>query len=72
MIALRQVQLAKYLGIGVVALFLYFSMVKPAMRRAFPPPEPPAALAPAGRALAARRPVAAGREERKTKTRTPR
>jgi flagellar M-ring protein FliF len=42
----RGIQLAKYLGIGLVALFLYFSMVKPAMRRAFPPPEPPAALAP--------------------------
>ncbi|MDR5751994.1 MULTISPECIES: flagellar basal-body MS-ring/collar protein FliF [unclassified Caballeronia] len=42
----RGIQLAKYLGIGLVATFLYFSMVKPAMRRAFPPPEPPAALAP--------------------------
>ncbi|SAL63126.1 flagellar basal-body MS-ring/collar protein FliF [Caballeronia humi] len=42
----RGIQLAKYLGIGVVGLFLYFSMVKPAMRRAFPPPEPPAALTP--------------------------
>ncbi|SAL63789.1 flagellar basal-body MS-ring/collar protein FliF [Caballeronia telluris] len=42
----RGIQLAKYLGIGLVALFLYFSMVKPAMRRAFPPPEPPAALSP--------------------------
>jgi flagellar M-ring protein FliF len=42
----RGIQLAKYLGIGIVALFLYFSMVKPAMRRAFPPPEPPAALTP--------------------------
>jgi flagellar M-ring protein FliF len=42
----RGIQLAKYLGIGIVALFLYFSMVKPAMRRAFPPPEPPAALGP--------------------------
>src|SRR6202051_1436275 len=42
----RAIQLAKYLGIGAVALFLYFSMVKPAMRRAFPPPPspPPAAL----------------------------
>jgi len=42
----RAIQLAKYLGIGAVALFLYFSMVKPAMRRAFPPPpsSPPAAL----------------------------
>jgi flagellar M-ring protein FliF len=38
------IQLAKYVGIGVVALFLYFSMVKPAMRRAFPPPPPPSAL----------------------------
>ena len=41
----RGIQLAKYAGIGAVALFLYFSMVKPAMRRAFPPPPPPAALA---------------------------
>jgi flagellar M-ring protein FliF len=32
------IQAAKYVGIGIVALFLYFSMVKPAMRRAFPPP----------------------------------
>jgi flagellar M-ring protein FliF len=39
----RAIQLAKYLGIGAVALFLYFSMVKPAMRRAFPPPSPPPA-----------------------------
>jgi flagellar M-ring protein FliF len=39
----RAIQLAKYLGIGAVALFLYFSMVKPAMRRAFPPPSPPLA-----------------------------
>jgi flagellar M-ring protein FliF len=38
-------QIATYVGIGVVALFLYFVMVKPAMRRAFPPaPEPVAAL----------------------------
>ncbi|MDN7182021.1 flagellar M-ring protein FliF [Caballeronia sp. SEWSISQ10-4 2] len=37
----RAIQLAKYLGIGAVALFLYFSMVKPAVRRAFPPPSPP-------------------------------
>jgi len=40
----RAIQLAKYAGIGAVALFLYFSMVKPALRRAFPPPQPPAAL----------------------------
>jgi flagellar M-ring protein FliF len=33
-------QIATYLGIGAVALFLYFVMVKPALRRAFPPPEP--------------------------------
>ena len=39
----RGIQLAKYLGIGAVALFLYFSMVKPTMRRAFPPPSPPPA-----------------------------
>ncbi|CDY78185.1 Flagellar M-ring protein FliF [Caballeronia glathei] len=42
----RGIQLAKYLGIGLVGLFLYFSLVKPAMRRAFPPPEAPAALGP--------------------------
>ncbi|GAB5098772.1 flagellar basal-body MS-ring/collar protein FliF [Caballeronia sp. LP006] len=39
---MRGIQLAKYVGIGIVALFLYFSMVKPAMRRAFPVPEPAA------------------------------
>ncbi|NML99962.1 flagellar M-ring protein FliF [Paraburkholderia sp. RP-4-7] len=39
MIALYK-QIATYLGIGAVALFLYFVMVKPALRRAFPPPEP--------------------------------
>ncbi|HEY0230441.1 MAG TPA: hypothetical protein VGC55_04235, partial [Dokdonella sp.] len=39
MIALAR-QIATYLGIGAVALFLYFVMVKPALRRAFPPPEP--------------------------------
>jgi flagellar M-ring protein FliF len=33
-------QIATYLGIGAVALFLYFVMVKPALRRAFPPPQP--------------------------------
>ncbi|MFL9869679.1 flagellar basal-body MS-ring/collar protein FliF [Paraburkholderia fungorum] len=38
-------QLATYLGIGAVALFLYFVMVKPALRRAFPPPEPAVAAA---------------------------
>ncbi|MEM5371564.1 flagellar basal-body MS-ring/collar protein FliF [Paraburkholderia azotifigens] len=31
-------QIATYAGIGLVALFLYFVMVKPALRRAFPPP----------------------------------
>ncbi|WP_109483014.1 flagellar basal-body MS-ring/collar protein FliF [Paraburkholderia sp. C35] len=31
-------QIATYVGIGAVALFLYFVMVKPALRRAFPPP----------------------------------
>ncbi|PLZ00680.1 flagellar basal body M-ring protein FliF [Burkholderia sp. WAC0059] len=41
-------QVATWVGIGAVALFLYFAMVKPAMRRAFPPPEPPAATALAG------------------------
>jgi flagellar M-ring protein FliF len=45
MIALAK-QLATYLGIGIVALFLYFVMVKPAMRRAFPPPVPAAAALP--------------------------
>jgi len=35
-------QIATWLGIGAVALFLYFVMVKPALRRAFPPPPPPA------------------------------
>ncbi|MFL9950871.1 flagellar basal-body MS-ring/collar protein FliF [Paraburkholderia agricolaris] len=44
MIALAK-QLATYLGIGAVALFLYFVMVKPALRRAFPPPEPLTATA---------------------------
>ncbi|MFL9904845.1 flagellar basal-body MS-ring/collar protein FliF [Paraburkholderia sp. RL17-337-BIB-A] len=39
MIALYR-QIATYLGIGAVALFLYFVMVKPALRRAFPPPAP--------------------------------
>jgi flagellar M-ring protein FliF len=33
-------QIATWLGIGAAALFLYFVMVKPALRRAFPPPEP--------------------------------
>ncbi len=42
----RGIQLAKYAGIGAVALFLYFSMVKPAMRRAFPPPPEPVIAAP--------------------------
>ncbi|NLP60938.1 flagellar basal-body MS-ring/collar protein FliF [Paraburkholderia sacchari] len=44
MLALAK-QLATWLGIGAVALFLYFVMVKPALRRAFPPPAPPAAPA---------------------------
>ncbi|WP_207001991.1 flagellar basal-body MS-ring/collar protein FliF [Trinickia mobilis] len=34
-------QIATWLGIGAVALILYFVMVKPALRRAFPPPLPP-------------------------------
>ncbi|QBQ96366.1 flagellar basal-body MS-ring/collar protein FliF [Paraburkholderia pallida] len=42
MIALAK-QIATWLGIGAVALFLYFVMVKPALRRAFPPPAPAAA-----------------------------
>jgi flagellar M-ring protein FliF len=37
-------QIATYVGIGAVALFLYFVMVKPALRRAYPPPAPAAAL----------------------------
>jgi len=45
MIALAK-QIATYLGIGAVALFLYFVMVKPALRRAFPPPAPAAAALP--------------------------
>jgi flagellar M-ring protein FliF len=45
MIALYK-QIATYLGIGAVALFLYFVMVKPALRRAFPPPEPAVAALP--------------------------
>ncbi|WP_213298732.1 flagellar basal-body MS-ring/collar protein FliF [Paraburkholderia sacchari] len=47
MLALAK-QLATWLGIGAVALFLYFVMVKPALRRAFPPPVPTAAPALAG------------------------
>ncbi|MCC8393187.1 flagellar M-ring protein FliF [Paraburkholderia sp. MMS20-SJTR3] len=39
-------QIATYLGIGAVALFLYFVMVKPALRRAFPPPPEPVAALP--------------------------
>jgi len=35
-------QIATWLGIAAVAAALYFLMVKPALRRAFPPPEPPA------------------------------
>jgi flagellar M-ring protein FliF len=41
-------QVATWLGIGAVALFLYFVMVKPALRRAFPPPAPPAAVSALG------------------------
>jgi len=39
-------QIATYAGIGAVALFLYFAMVRPAMRRAFPPPPEPVAALP--------------------------
>ncbi|HEY2020382.1 flagellar basal-body MS-ring/collar protein FliF [Paraburkholderia sp.] len=39
-------QIATYVGIGAVALFLYFVMVKPALRRAFPPPAEPVAALP--------------------------
>jgi flagellar M-ring protein FliF len=38
-------QVAKWVGIGITALVLYLVMVKPALRRAFPPPQPPAELA---------------------------
>jgi flagellar M-ring protein FliF len=44
MIALGM-QVAKWVGIGIAALVLYLVMVKPALRRAFPPPQPPAELA---------------------------
>lgn len=37
MIALAK-QAAQWIGIGIVALVLYFMMVRPAVRRAFPPP----------------------------------
>ena len=46
----RAMQIAKYAGIGAVALFLYFSMVKPALRRAFPPPPDAVSARRAGRA----------------------
>lgn len=61
------IQGAKYLGIGIVALFLYFSMVKPAMKRAFPPlPEPVAStLLPAGRAGLPRQPQGRGEGRRR-------
>ncbi|WP_246796220.1 flagellar basal-body MS-ring/collar protein FliF [Burkholderia perseverans] len=39
MIALAK-DAAKWLGIAVAAVALYFMFVRPAMRRAFPPPEP--------------------------------
>ncbi|WP_296662976.1 flagellar basal-body MS-ring/collar protein FliF [Paraburkholderia sp.] len=39
-------QIALWLGIAAVAAVLYFWMVKPALRRAFPPPEPVAPLLP--------------------------
>jgi flagellar M-ring protein FliF len=39
-------QAAKWLGIGIVALLLYFMMVKPALRRAFPPAQDGAAAGP--------------------------
>ncbi|MEX3956043.1 flagellar basal-body MS-ring/collar protein FliF [Trinickia sp. EG282A] len=32
-------QAAKWIGIGIVALVLYFMMVRPVLRRAFPPPQ---------------------------------
>jgi flagellar M-ring protein FliF len=39
-------QIATWLGIAAVAAALYFMMVKPALRRAFPPPEPVAPALP--------------------------
>jgi flagellar M-ring protein FliF len=39
-------QAAKWIGIGFAALILYFVMVKPALRRAFPPPQAAAASGP--------------------------
>jgi len=39
-------QIATWLGIAAVAAILYFMMVKPALRRAFPPPEPVAPALP--------------------------
>lgn len=45
MIALAK-EAAKWLGIAAVAAALYFMFVRPAMRRAFPPPEPVAAALP--------------------------
>jgi len=38
-------QIATWLGIGFVALILYFMMVRPTLRRAFPPQPEPAAAA---------------------------
>ena len=39
-------QIATWLGIAAVAAILYFMLVKPALRRAFPPPEPAAPALP--------------------------
>ncbi|CAN0624119.1 flagellar basal-body MS-ring and collar protein [Burkholderia multivorans] len=39
-------EIAKWLGIAAVAVALYFVFVRPAMRRAFPPPEPVEAALP--------------------------
>jgi flagellar M-ring protein FliF len=40
------IQAAKWIGIALVAAILYFTMVKPALRRAFPPPQPAVASTP--------------------------
>ncbi|RKP44374.1 flagellar basal-body MS-ring/collar protein FliF [Trinickia fusca] len=42
------IQAAKWLGIGLVGLVIYLAMVKPALKRAFPPPEQAAEGAAAG------------------------
>ena len=46
-------EIAKWLGIAAVAAALYFVFVRPAMRRAFPPPEPAEATRPVADELVA-------------------